>query len=445
MKILLATSFFPPTHTAGTEKRTFGYAKTLIERGHSVQVLCAGKWDEGDRYWNGHTDEVFQGVPVRRIHLNWNKSPDPNNYLYNNPQTAQFFTQCLSQWQPDLIHITSCITLSASIIAVAREHEVPLVLTLTDFWFVCHKLSLLKYDGSLCNGVTTSYDCIQCLSWDSGAYQKLKNVSSAGIATQVFDRLSKIPVVTRQSGLRGTALDIDRRKSFVLSMLDAANVVTAPSNHLRETLSKSGITREIKVIQSGHDLSWLGEFEQKGPSDRIRFGYIGQFIPTKGVHTLLDAFCRYNWQGRAELHLFGNHEANPAYTQQLRQIENHNQDVIFFHGAFLHERLGEILANLDVVVVPSVWHENNPRIIQEAFAGKTMVIASDVGGVAEYVKHEVNGLLFRRGDSDDLSLQIQRIIDEPALRAQIIAHLPKVRSIHDELDEIENVYHQLLS
>ena len=58
MKILLLTSFFPPTHTAGTEKRTFGYAKTLLERGHAVQVLCAGKWESGEQYWNGARDEA---------------------------------------------------------------------------------------------------------------------------------------------------------------------------------------------------------------------------------------------------------------------------------------------------------------------------------------------------------------------------------------------------
>ena len=134
MRILLITSFFPPTHTAGTEKRTLGYAKTLLQMGHWVQVLCAGEWDQGESYWNGYTDEVFEGVPVRRIHLNWSKSPDPNGYLYNNPQTAHFLAQCLNKWKPDVVHITSCLTLSASLIATVKEHHLPVVLTLTDFW-----------------------------------------------------------------------------------------------------------------------------------------------------------------------------------------------------------------------------------------------------------------------------------------------------------------------
>ena len=440
MRILLITSFFPPTHTAGTEKRTLGYAKSLLELGHWVQVLCAGEWDQGESYWNGYTDEIYQGVPVRRIHLNWSKSPDPNGYLYNNPQTAHFLTQCLDKWKPDVVHITSCLTLSASLIATVKENNLPVVLTLTDFWFVCHKLSLLKYDGELCDGITTSQDCIQCLCWNSSAYQKLKKVSSASAATGLFDTLSKIPAVNRQRGLRGMALNIAQRKSYLKEMLNAADVVTAPSNHLCQTLRNSGVDREIRVIHSGHDLSWLSETVDKSPGKRVRFGYIGQFIPTKGVHVLLEAFGRQNWQGRAELHLFGNPNGNPAYWEKLQQIENCNPEAVFFHGAFPHEKLGEVLNGLDVLVVPSLWHENNPRVIQEAFASKTPVIVSNVGGMAEFVEHDRSGWLFERGSAEDLSRRIGDLIDQPEKLRSLTVQMPNVKTIRDEMEEFIDIY-----
>jgi glycosyltransferase involved in cell wall biosynthesis len=443
MKILLVTSFFPPTHTAGTEKRTLGYAKMLLERGHSVQVLCAGKWEEGDRYWNGYSDEVFQGVPVRRVHLNWIKSPDPNAYLYNNPEAERFLGECLAEWQPDLVHITSCLTLSASLIASAKQRNLPVVLTLTDFWFVCHKLSLLKYDGSLCDGITTSQDCIQCLCWESSAYQRVRRIASAPVATGVFDALSRVPSLNQRRGLRGMALDIAERKEYLSKMLNAADIVIAPSNHLYQTLRRSGVSREIRVIQSGHDLSWMKTPITKIPGSRVRFGYIGQFIPTKGVHTLLEAFGGHDWQGKAELHLYGNQNGDSAYWQRLQRIENHNLGAVEFHGSFPHEKLAEILSGLDVLIVPSLWHENNPRVIQEAFASKTPVIASNVGGISEYVKHEVNGYLFQRGDSEDLQQQIQRLVEDPARLEQLIAQLPAVKTMSNEIDEIESCYQQL--
>ncbi|MCJ7661420.1 MAG: glycosyltransferase, partial [Anaerolineales bacterium] len=156
MKILLITSFFPPTHTAGTEKRTLGYAMQLLNLGHEVQVICAGKWDEGQQYWNGVRDEEYLHIPVKRIHLNWTLAPKPNEYLYRNPKIAQELASWVKDFQPDVIHITSCYTLTASVIEVINELNVPMVLTLTDFWFICPKHTLLRFDNSLCDGRTTN-------------------------------------------------------------------------------------------------------------------------------------------------------------------------------------------------------------------------------------------------------------------------------------------------
>ena len=85
-------------------------------------------------------------------------------------------------------------------------------------------------------------------------------------------------------------------------------------------------------------------------------------------------------------------------------------DDIHFLGAFPHSRLGEVFSGIDILVVPSQWHENNPRVIQESFASKTPVIASDVGGIAEFVKHGVNGLLFQRDQAKELTQKIEQVV-----------------------------------
>ena len=120
MKILLITSFFPPTHNAGTEKRTLGYAQQLQKLGHEVSVICAGDYDRGDQYWNGIQDEALQGIKVRRVNLNWSLAPDANRYLYDNPVTADYIEKWTSEINPDLVHLTSCYSLSASIIEAIK-------------------------------------------------------------------------------------------------------------------------------------------------------------------------------------------------------------------------------------------------------------------------------------------------------------------------------------
>jgi len=445
VKILLVTSFFPPTHTAGTEKRTFGYARTLLERGYQVQVLCAGNWEEGEKYWNGYTDEIYEGVPVRRIHLNWQKSPDPNAYLYANPKVQEHFREHLSTWKPDLVHITSCLTLSASIIPVIKDAGLPLVLTLTDFWFVCNKLSLLRSNGELCDGNTTSQECIQCLGSNSGIYRKLNTIMPEHLTIEVLHQISKVPAINRQRGFRGTALNIDQRKNYLKEMINLADVITAPSSHLRSTIHGTGITNSIRVIQSGHDLTWLDLDVSEQPCDRVRFGYIGQITPTKGVHTLISAFQASDLSQDAELHIYGNFQGNPTYMEELQNIAGSNGDAITFHGPFPHKELGAVLAGIDMLIVSSLWHENNPRVIQEAYAGKTPVIASDVGGISEYVEHGVSGLLFERGNVDDLAGQIRRILTESDLLEKLQEGIPPVKTISEEVSEIEKIYIDIVS
>ena len=125
MKIVFVTLFYPPTHFGGTETYTHGLAKNLQARGHQVQVVCVEDWGAGSAYWNGVTNDVFDGVPVRRVHLNWMKAPNVNDYLFNNPVVASHFATWLDEWKPDIVHVTSCQTLSASVIVTAKRAGIP--------------------------------------------------------------------------------------------------------------------------------------------------------------------------------------------------------------------------------------------------------------------------------------------------------------------------------
>jgi len=198
------------------------------------------------------------------------------------------------------------------------------------------------------------------------------------------------------------------------------------------------------VIHSGHDLTWLKALPKKRPSRLVRIGYIGQISPLKGVHLLLSAFISNSWANQAQLVIFGDYDRSPEYMQQLNALAENRQADIKFLGAFPYERLGEVLSEIDVLVVPSEWHENNPRVIQEAFASKTPVIASDVGGISEFVQHDVNGLLFERSNVDDLAHQLQRVISDPGLLDRLREGIPDVKRIVDEVEELTEIYQEIL-
>jgi glycosyltransferase involved in cell wall biosynthesis len=104
----------------------------------------------------------------------------------------------------------------------------------------------------------------------------------------------------------------------------------------------------------------------------------------------------------------------------------------------------DILSTLDVTVVPSRWYENRPGTILEAFAHRTPVIASNLGGMIELIDHEVNGLLFTLNDADDLARQLVRLLNEPDLLATLERGILPVPGMLDEIEQIEQYYRALV-
>lgn len=117
---------------------------------------------------------------------------------------------------------------------------------------------------------------------------------------------------------------------------------------------------------------------------------------------------------------------------------------IEFCGTFPNAKLGEVLQNLDALVVPSRWYENTPLVIQSAFASKTPVVATNLGGMAELVKHDVNGLLFEVNNYTALKVQLQRLADDRELLQRLTASIAPERTIVEMVDDIEQVYDTVL-
>ena len=116
-----------------------------------------------------------------------------------------------------------------------------------------------------------------------------------------------------------------------------------------------------------------------------------------------------------------------------------------FRGRYANERVSEILGELDVLVVPSLWYENSPLTIHEAFQAGVPVVCSDIGGMAEFVEHEHNGLHFSVGDADALATQLTRLTQDPELLARLRAGMPVFKSIAEDSADWEQRYTELLT
>ncbi len=443
MRLLYITNGYKPYRWAGTETYTAGIAEEMAQRGYSVEVLCAGDWDKGDQYWNGVTEDGQNNIPVRRIHVNWTKAPDPFGYLYDNPVVAEYLQNLLHEIKPDVVHVTSCETLSASVIRTVKEMNLPLVLSLTDFWFLCPRINLLHADGSNCNGQTHPVDCLDCKMRDNRTYHQLRQVLPAGLLYPILEEVGKHPTLTRQRGLRGLAGNMKERKARLKHALTLPDRVITASNFVKNVFVENDVTAPITVQPYGHDLSWLKTYQGKLKADKIRFGYVGQIIEAKGVHLILEALSELppNLQDTFLLVIYGNLEHTPAYGKKLKELAARFSN-ISFAGTYQHAESAHVFTGIDVLLVPSIWYDF-PLIIHEAFATGTPVVATRLGGMAEVITHENNGLLFERGNVKDLASQLVRLVEEPGLFKRLQQNLPVVKSIQEEVFELEAIYQQV--
>jgi glycosyltransferase involved in cell wall biosynthesis len=175
------------------------------------------------------------------------------------------------------------------------------------------------------------------------------------------------------------------------------------------------------------------------------FGYSGQIKPHKGVDVLIDAAAMLAARGhRFKLAVYGNPDEDRAYTHALQQRAG-QAGWLEWRGKYAAGGVWDVLAGLDALVIPSRWYENSPNVILEAQAAGVPVVATRLGGMAELIEHDVNGLLFELNDAGDLARQLARLVDEPGLIDRLRANAPAVKTSEQESVELARLYGELVS
>ena len=137
--------------------------------------------------------------------------------------------------------------------------------------------------------------------------------------------------------------------------------------------------------------------------------FLGRFGQRKGVYDLIRAVATLDETVPFHLALYGDGELD----QVKRLIEELNVGGrVHVHGWIRGEAKHRALCNTDVLILPS-YNEGLPVAILEAMAYGLAVISTPVGGIAEAVHHERNGLLVPPGDVSALANALLRLANEP--------------------------------
>ena len=434
MKIVLPVHHYPPTYNAGAELYTLRLARRLHAIGHQVEVVCIEAIDRGDGRELFAERELDNGVGVWRLSMNLFASPERMRWDYDNPLLRDWFDRYFALDAPDLVHAQAGYLIGVAPLEAAATAGIPTVLTLHDYWYLCPRITLLRGDGALCEKVPENpAGCAWCAC-----------TSSRG--TRIADRASGglFGAAARSTTLRPQGREIARRRVTLEAALAMPAQVIAPSHYLAQRFAPHIAPQRLVVARYGLDLAPFQNLRQRPADETLRFGFIGQVAPHKGVHLLVEAFRKLETRGRSlELHIYGGLEPQPAYVARLRRIAG-DDTRIHLHGRVANSEAPGILAGLDAAVTPSTWYENSPLSIMEAHAAGTPVITAALGGMAELVRDGVDGLHFRANDAADLQRRLQRLVDEPELGERLRAGIRPPRTVDEEVDELTARYERII-
>jgi glycosyltransferase involved in cell wall biosynthesis len=448
VNVLQVVHGFPPFNQAGAELFAHGLARHLRSAGHDVQVFHRIADPEREEYAVERSE--VDGLPVIRVN-NTFRQCDRFERTYRNDTIDGIFGGVLDEQQPDVVHFHHVTCLSTNLIAEAHRRGIPMVYTLHDFWLICQRGQFLKRDLSVCPG-QEDRECVDCLSWQLGlgpARRKAAGVvagrlqGGAGAALRrVVKGVHGLYARNLAAGTKARAR-VHQRMEHVRSMCSLVSRFVAPSRFLKQRYVEFGIPDgRITYSRYGFETSYYSD-QRRSPDGDVRFGYLGTWIPPKGVHVLIEAFNGIATP-RASLHLYGHalpYEGHEDYEEHLRGLIRSPR--IHLEGAYGNEDVGRILAGLDVLVVPSIWYENSPLTIQEAMLAGVPVITSDLGGMAELVRDGENGLTFRPRDAVDLRRKMQQLIDDPGLLRKLRPRRDEVKELSTCAREHEALYREL--
>jgi glycosyltransferase involved in cell wall biosynthesis len=450
LRILVVVHDFLPRHAAGTEIYTYKLLKELQPK-HDVQLLFCEARHEQPRYTVSRGE--FDGLPyVEVVHnYQWESFEE----TYRDPKMDAIFETVLDDFRPDIVHIQHLHYFSMNFVPLAKARHLPVVYTLHEFMLLCARGGqLIREDLEICEKpvATKCADCVRhwSLEEDYDVPNERRALEAARSLLpperqESFDRmtgpLASMPL--DEQGRKLYAAAITRRLDFIRDRIRGVDLFISPSGFLRQKFIDCGMIAPDRIIHSdnGFDLSPF-EGVARVPSERLRFGFVGTIAEYKGVHLMLEAFAELE-APEAELHIWGDIETFQDYKERLLAIPRDER--VQLRGRFRNDRIAEVLAAIDVLIVPSLWFENSPLTIHEAWMAGIPVIASDRGGMAELVDDGVNGLHFRLGDAADLRAKMEMLIRDPELLSRLAEQPGEVKAIADNAREIESYYKALVA
>lgn len=403
-KVLVIAHNHPGFFPGGGEVLAYQLFNLLKERPEYEAVFLAA------------TGRVSREAHPGAAFLSYNGRPDEFlfygdnfDYFLQSQRQAEYlyrdFSQFLREQKPDIVHFHHTLRIGMEALRIIRDilPNARIVYTLHDFIPLCHRdgQMLRTKDDSLCAEATPTR-CHECFPDISSGRFKM-------------------------------------REQFIQSHLALVDAFAAPSKMLAERFVSWGIPREkIHLVANGTpNVPIAPPRSIKRDGIRNRFGFFGQISRYKGTLLLVEAARILLDRGITDfsVEIHGNIALQPQeYQDRFHEAVAACDGVVNHCGCYENKELPGLIAGMDWVVMPSIWWENSPLVINEALHHGRPVICSHIGGMAEKIQDGVNGLHFRTGNAQALANVMQRAIEESGLWDNLKARITPPPTLEQCLD-----------
>jgi len=457
MKVIQIPFCFYPDPVGGTEVYVDALSRYLQEQGVNVAIAASG--NESQSYFHHQ-------LLVLRFAVSHEVANLRELYGEGDKLAASEFSKILDEEKPDVVHLHA-LTSGASLrlVRAAKQRQIPVVFTYHTPTVSCQRGTLMRGGTQVCDGKLDLHTCARCTLQGLGLNQSGANAIG-----------SLPPLVGRSLGtmnlsggvwtaLRMTELMSYRHAAFDALMTEVDRVV-AVSSWVKDVLVRNQVPSDkITVIRQGlcHAQSaaltpptaplcqsplteggWRKDGGEEVSETALKIAFLGRLDPTKGVDILIKAL-QFDPQLPVQFDIYGVSQggAGDAYQQELQNLAQNDSRIRFKYPVPANEVV-KILADYDLLAVPSQWLETGPLVVLEAFAAGIPVIGSNLGGIAERVEHEVNGLLVEPNSVEGWYRELQRLCQDKDLPLRLRAGIHAPQRMEEVAETMKKLYRVLL-
>ncbi|MEO0479492.1 MAG: glycosyltransferase family 4 protein [Planctomycetota bacterium] len=427
MRVLLISHGLPPESVGGVEQHVDGIARALAERGHHVHVLAKSGRDghEQGSCIDETPEQTGRATPYRVTRIVYRyEDLESLRSLYRVPAMDAAIEAFLDRTESthgafDAVHVHHLTGLSTGLLEVLKRRGTRTLMTLHDYWLLCPRGQMWDRQGRMVEAAEPQR-CAECLHASFGGW---------------------VP-----EGAEGRSV-VTERLEDTRALLDLPDQLITPSARAIPPFKALGLPADrIRVVENAVDTRRLRRVASPDfdPNRRLRIGFLGTLIPSKGLRILVRALLRLP-PGQIELRIHGNTVNYHGDTGYLCRVFESLRpgDRVSYHGPYDDAQLPEILSEIDVLAAPALWREVFGLTAREALSAGRPVLVSNRGSLQDALQGGEAGLVLPAGDELAWAQAIDQL-DRDRPRLQRMSEAARTvcapRAFEDLAAELEGLY-----